>query len=344
MSKAKFNPSAMKESANYKQEKKKQANKERQQRFKKKAPEDTIERVEIINNRNVRFSKRGFQNIYSWCFFGLFFVMVIIAIMTFGRMDTIAGIAIQKNIRPEMIIQQVDEKQTQKDQLIYQGAELIDRLYTVSGATVNDWQQQLKPYLADGLAAQELLSVTNTEELKVSNIQFVSMSQDTKHSEVYHLTYAFDWLIGQETHGMVVHLKVSYDNQGMVLLERPRLSPRKLDKASKRPLYQPKASYPEGMEVSTEDQRKIEKFLQQFFRLYVSNDENLSLISDLSGIGQATFRQMVLEKVVQTEKGEFIAYGSYDFTFEQSESQVKNIFKITIKPTKDSYFVQKFEE
>ena len=343
MSKAKFNPSAMKESANYKQEKKKQANKERQQRFKKRAPEDTIEKVEIINNRNVRFSKRGFQNIYSWCFFGLFFVMVIIAIMTFGRMDTIAGIAIQKNIRPEMIIQQVDEKQTKKDQLIYQGAELIDRLYTVSGATINDWQQQLKPYLADGLAAQELLSVTNTEELKVSNIQFVSMAQDTTNQEVYHLTYAFDWLIGQETHGMVVNLKVSYDT-GIVLLERPRLSPRKLEKPSKRPLYQPKVAYPEGMEVSTEQQYKIEKFLQQFFRLYVSNDENLSLISDLSGIGQATFRQMMLEKVVQTEKGDFVAYGSYDFTFEQSESQVKNIFKITIKPTKDSYFVQKLEE
>ena len=343
MSKAKFNPSAMKESANYKQEKKKQANKERQQRFKKKAPEDTIERVEIINNRNVRFSKRGFQNIYSWCFFGLFFVMVIIVIMTFGRMDTIAGIAIEKNIRPEMIIQQVDEKQTKKDQLIYQGAELIDRLYTVSGATINDWQQQLKPYLADGLAAQELLSVTNTEELKVSNIQFVSMAQDTTNQEVYHLTYAFDWLVGQETHGMVVNLKISYD-KGIVLLERPRLSPRNLKKPSKRPLYQPKESYPKGIEVSTEDQRKIEKFLQQFFRLYVSNDENLSLISDLSGIGQATFRQMMLEKVVQTEKGDFVAYGSYDFTFEQSESQVKNIFKITIKPTKDSYFVQKLEE
>lgn len=343
MSKAKFNPSAMKESASYKQEKKKQTNKERLQRFKKKAPEDMIEKVEIINNRNVRFSKHGFQNIYSWCFFGLFFVMVIIAIMTFGRMDTIAGIAIQKNIRPEMIIQQVDEKQTQKDQLIYQGAELIDRLYTVSGATVNDWQQQLKPYLADGLAAQELLSVTNTEELKVSNIQFMELSKDTQNQETYHLTYAFDWLVGQEVHGMVVNLKVSYD-KGIVLLERPRLSPRNLKKPSKRPLYQPKAAYPEGVEVSTEEQRKIEKFLQQFFRLYVSNDENLSLISDLSGIGQATFRQMMLEKVVQTEKGDFIAYGSYDFTFEQSESQVKNIFKITIKPTKDSYFVQKLEE
>lgn len=333
----------MKESANYKREKKKQTNKERQQRFKKKSSEDTIERVEIINNRNVRFSKRGFQNIYSWCFFGLFFVMVIIAIMTFGRMDTIAGIAIQKNIRPEMIIQQVDEKQTQKDQLIYQGAELIDRLYTVSGATANDWQQQLKPYLADGLAAQELLSVTNTEELKVSNIQFMELSKDTQNQETYHLTYAFDWLVGQEVHGMVVNLKVSYD-KGIVLLERPRLSPRNLKKPSKRPLYQPKASYPEGVEVSTEEQRKIEKFLQQFFRLYVSNDENLSLISDLSGIGQATFRQMMLEKVVQTEKGDFIAYGSYDFTFEQSESQVKNVFKMTIKPTKDSYFVQKLEE
>ena len=343
MNKAKFNPSAMKESANYKQEKKKQTNKERQQRFQKRAPEDMVEKVEIINNRNVRFSKRGFQNIYSWCFFGLFFVMVIIAIMTFGRMDTIAGIDKQKNIRPEMIIQQVDEKQTKKDQLIYQGAELIDRLYTVSGATINDWQQQLKPYLADGLAAQELLSVTNTEELKVSNIQFVSMAQDTTNQEVYHLTYAFDWLVGQETHGMVVNLKISYD-KGIVLLERPRLSPRNLKKPNKRPLYQPKASYPKGIEVSTEDQRKIEKFLQQFFRLYVSNDENLSLISDLSGIGQATFRQMMLAKVVQTEKGDFIAYGSYDFTFEQSESQVKNIFKITIKPTKDSYFVQKLEE
>lgn len=227
--------------------------------------------------------------------------------------------------------------------MIYQGAELIDRLYTVSGATSNDWQQQLKPYLADGLAAQELLSVTNTEELKVSNIQFIELSKDTENQETYHLTYAFDWLVGQETHGMVVNLKVSY-NKGIVLLERPRLSSKKLEKPSKRPLYQPKAAYPKGIEVSTEDQRKIEKFLQQFFRLYVSNDENLSLISDLSGIGQATFRQMMLEKVVQTEKGDFIAYGSYDFTFEQSESQVKNIFKITIKPTKDSYFVQKLEE
>ncbi|WP_347905561.1 conjugal transfer protein [Enterococcus cecorum] len=343
MNKAKFNPSAMKESANYKQEKKKQTNKERQQRFQKRAPEDMVEKVEIINNRNVRFSKRGFQNIYSWCFFGLFFVMVIIVIMTFGRMDTIAGIAIQKNIRPETIIKKIDENQTKKDQLIYQGAELIDRLYTVSGATSNDWQQQLKPYLADGLAAQELLSVTNTEELKVSNIQFIELSKDTENQETYHLTYAFDWLVGQETHGMVVNLKVSY-NKGIVLLERPRLSSKKLEKPSKRPLYQPKAAYPKGIEVSTEDQRKIEKFLQQFFRLYVSNDENLSLISDLSGIGQATFRQMMLEKVVQTEKGDFIAYGSYDFTFEQSESQVKNIFKITIKPTKDSYFVQKLEE
>ena len=343
MNKAKFNPSAMKESANYKQEKKKQTNKERQQRFQKRAPEDMVEKVEIINNRNVRFSKRGFQNIYSWCFFGLFFVMVIIVIMTFGRMDTIAGIAIQKNIRPETIIKKIDENQTKKDQLIYQGAELIDRLYTVSGATANDWQQQLKPYLADGLAAQELLSVTNTEELKVSNIQFMELSKDTENQETYHLTYAFDWLVGQEIHGMVVNLKVSY-NKGIVLLERPRLSSRKLEKPSKRPLYQPKAAYPEGVEVSTEEQRKIERFLQQFFRLYVADDENLSLISDLSGIGQATFQQLNVEKIVQAENGDLLAYGSYVFTFSKSESQVKNIFKMTIKPTKDSYFVQKLEE
>lgn len=343
MNKAKFNPSAMKESANYKQEKKKQTNKERQQHFQKRAPEDMVEKVEIINNRNVRFSKRGFQNIYSWCFFGLFFVMVIIVIMTFGRMDTIAGIAIQKNIRPETIIKKIDENQTKKDQLIYQGAELIDRLYTVSGATANDWQQQLKPYLADGLAAQELLSVTNTEELKVSNIQFMELSKDTENQETYHLTYAFDWLVGQETHGMVVNLKVSY-NKGIVLLERPRLSSRKLEKPSKRPLYQPKAAYPEGVEVSTEEQRKIERFLQQFFRLYVADDENLSLISDLSGIGQATFQQLNVEKIVQAENGDLLAYGSYVFTFSKSESQVKNIFKMTIKPTKDSYFVQKLEE
>lgn len=333
----------MKESANYKQEKKKQTNKERQQHFQKRAPEDMVEKVEIINNRNVRFSKRGFQNIYSWCFFGLFFVMVIIVIMTFGRMDTIAGIAIQKNIRPETIIKKIDENQTKKDQLIYQGAELIDRLYTVSGATANDWQQQLKPYLADGLAAQELLSVTNTEELKVSNIQFMELSKDTENQETYHLTYAFDWLVGQETHGMVVNLKVSY-NKGIVLLERPRLSSRKLEKPSKRPLYQPKAAYPEGVEVSTEEQRKIERFLQQFFRLYVADDENLSLISDLSGIGQATFQQLNVEKIVQAENGDLLAYGSYVFTFSKSESQVKNIFKMTIKPTKDSYFVQKLEE
>ena len=333
----------MKESANYKQEKKKQTNKERQQRFQKRAPEDMVEKVEIINNRNVRFSKRGFQNIYSWCFFGLFFVMVIIVIMTFGRMDTIAGIAIQKNIRPETIIKKIEENQTKKDQLVYQGAELIDRLYTVSGATANDWQQQLKPYLADGLAAQELLSVTNTEELKVSNIQFMELSKDTENQETYHLTYAFDWLVGQETHGMVVNLKVSY-NKGIVLLERPRLSSRKLEKPSKRPLYQPKAAYPEGVEVSTEEQRKIERFLQQFFRLYVADDENLSLISDLSGIGQATFQQLNVEKIVQAENGDLLAYGSYVFTFSKSESQVKNIFKMTIKPTKDSYFVQKLEE
>ena len=104
----------MKESANYKQEKKKQTNKERQQRFQKRAPEDMVEKVEIINNRNVRFSKRGFQNNYSWCFFGLFFVMVIIAIVTFGRMDTISGIDIQKKIRQEIIIQKDNKKQTKK--------------------------------------------------------------------------------------------------------------------------------------------------------------------------------------------------------------------------------------
>ena len=123
------------------------------------------------NSRTIRFSPRSAKSIYSMVFFLLFFLISLFLLMSFGRLNTLTRLAMQKQVNREEIIESVNKGVAASDQLKYDGMKLVDRLFTVSSKLEGKeyWEAQITPYLAAGLRAEDLgLDKTNAEnELKL---------------------------------------------------------------------------------------------------------------------------------------------------------------------------------
>jgi len=84
------------------------------------------------NSRTIRFSPRSAKSIYSMVFFLLFFLISLFLLMSFGRLNTLTRLAMQKQVNREEIIESVNKGVAASDQLKYDGMKLVDRLFTVS--------------------------------------------------------------------------------------------------------------------------------------------------------------------------------------------------------------------
>lgn len=334
---SRFNPQAMKEGTSFKNQKKKQQKNEKQKRhFQKKAPNELETKVSVKNSRKIDFAPKRLQNFFSWCFFLLFFAMTFVVILSFGRLDTLTNLALSKSVNPVEISNKVIKQTTSADVLKFKGKLLVDRLYNIPSGKSEQWEKELTPFLANGLTPS-LINSAYKEEMKAQNIRFVEMNLGKKSNE-YALTYAFDLTVGEHTQTMQVELMVYFKDEGILLLERPSLSPIK-EKAANDVPYNQGAFYPKGHEVSSQVKENVETFLNQFFNLYVSNDRSLALISKVKGIGNATFSHLEVEAIKENQSGNLLVYGTYDFQFKDTETMLHSVFEMKLKQTKESYYV-----
>lgn len=294
-----------------------------------------------INTRTIRFAPRTAQSVFSILFFTLFFVMCIVVLMTFGRVDTLAGLAMGKQVNKEELISDINESLKDTEQLRYEGMKLSDRLFTLSSKTEGkrNWEEQLTPYLATGLSANDLGFTTAQVNRIPRAVRFIKMETIDEKKQQYKLFYDVRFTEGDTWQQVQVILPVSYENQELRLIERPIFTNLDTRDAQNTSVYSENLFIPSGAKVPEQEEQKLTEFVQRFFDMYVTNDEKLALISDVTGLSKATLTNVDVKAMNQIEENVYFVKGTYTFYFDEG-NPFTSMFTLKIKQTKDSYFVE----
>ncbi|WP_251844762.1 conjugal transfer protein, partial [Enterococcus faecalis] len=203
------------------------------------------------NSRTIRFSPRSAKSIYSMVFFLLFFLISLFLLMSFGRLNTLTRLAMQKQVNREEIIESVNKGVAASDQLKYDGMKLVDRLFTVSSKLEGKeyWEAQITPYLATGLRAEDLgLDKTNDDRV-ARNVRFIRLETVDYKESLYSLYYDVRFTEGKEWRQVQVILPVSYAENELKLLDRPTLMNLAKTSESNKVAYDEQRFIPKGKEV-----------------------------------------------------------------------------------------------
>ncbi len=175
--------------------------------------------------------------------------------MSFGRLNTLTRLAMQKQVNREEIIESVNKGVAASDQLKYDGMKLVDRLFTVSSKLEGKeyWEAQITPYLAAGLRAEDLgLDKTNDDRV-ARNVRFIRLETVDYKESLYSLYYDVRFTEGKEWRQVQVILPVSYAENELKLLDRPTLMNLAKTSESNKVVYDEQRFIPKGKEVNEEE-------------------------------------------------------------------------------------------
>ena len=138
---------------------------------------------------------------------------------------------------------------------------------------------------------------------------------------------------------------VQYKNQKLTVLNKLSLTNLTVVEHDEQALidYKQERFFSKGTAVTTEEETKIQNFLNQFFELYVTNDSKLELISNVQGLSDGELIEVTLKNAVKTKNDMYLVEGTYSFKYGEGAS-FDSFFSIELKQNKDSYFVTKFNE
>lgn len=294
------------------------------------------------NTRTIRFAPRTAQSIVSFLFFSLFLVMCLVVILTFGRVDTLTRMAMEKQVNKEELVTNINNALKETEQLKYEGMKLTDRLFTLSHKDEGKkyWEEQLTPFLATGLSPNSLGLDTVSVDRIARNVRFIKMDTVNEREAIYRLYYDVRFTEGDTWRQVQVILPVSYAGQALKLLDRPTFTNLAPAEERNKSNYKENRFEPKGVEVKDQEKEKVIEFTKRFFELYVSNDEKLALVANVKGIGKAALEKVEAKKVLQTENGDYYVSGTYQFSFDE-RNPLTSQFALEIKPTKESYYVSK---
>lgn len=315
---------------------KKEKSKKEKRKRKKKDTED---------NRSIRFNRNVVGRILSGTFFFTFFFMCIVCLMLLGRMSTMTSVANRKVATEENILSEVVKANIKNDTLIYEGYQFLDVFFNCTTDEVkwNERKDTLDHYLAKSLDQSQLENLSATTTRKLVSSLFIESK--TKESETmgnyYELTYDVSFEENETYVTTQIILYVSYENNDFKLVNLPAYVNYKASKSAKNNevIYSESNFHVKGNKVDTEERKKIEIFINEFFELYVKNDKSLSLISNVEGLNNAKLQFVTLSNVVRNEEEKIIVQGSYSFSYE-STNELKSYFLIELEEVQDSYFVK----
>lgn len=295
------------------------------------------------NTRTIRFAPRTAQSIVSTLFFGLFLVMCVVVLMTFGRVDTLSRLAMSKQVNKEELVENVNQSLEDTEQLKYEGMKLADRLFTISHKDEGKeyWEEQVNPYLAKGLNASNLGFTETTVDRIARIVRFIKMKTINEKKAMYRLYYDVRFTEGKQWQQVQLILPVSYEGQEMKLIDLPTVTNLATSEEKNKSVYREDQFTPKGSsDLEEEEKNKITEFTQRFFELYVINDEKLALITNVKGLDKATLMNVEPKKVLRLKNGHYFVQGSYQFAYEE-ESPFTSNFSLEIKANKENYFVTK---
>ncbi|MCC4053971.1 conjugal transfer protein [Enterococcus faecium] len=334
MSKTKFNPEFVQSKAT------KKAKKTRKKIsfgaiFSKKKPESST--------RMIQFSQKSAMSIFSGVFFFLFFVMGIVLLLNFGRIDTLTRLAASKQVNPTVLLTQVNKGLSNTEQMKYDGTKFVEKLFDLNKEKIGEWENNLSPYLAQGLTASDLGFSSTTHSRESKQISFIKSETLNEAEAMYRLFYDVTFTEGNQWQDCQISFPVSFKEQELKILDSIEFLNLQVTESKNNVNYRSERFFAKGTNVSDNEKLKIEEFLKKYFELYVKNDEKLALIANVNGLEGGTFNNMQLEHIVQTKEGNYVAQGKYTFSFQKDSSFTSN-FTADIKPSSDSYFITKFNE
>ena len=298
-----------------------------------------------VNSRAIRFAPRTAQNVYSILFICLFVAMSVAVLLVFARVDTLARIANSKAIDKEELVSGIQTSLSDNSQLQFEGSQLVEKLFTYEKDKDDNqaWDNELIPYLASGLSVDQLGFSTTKKNRTAKEVQFIKLQTVNEKKRQYRLYYNVAFTEGEHWKKVEFILPVSYAKKDLKIIDRPQFVNVTKSDSDNHVAYSDRTFLPQGEEVTGAKQTKIEEFTKRFFELYVANDEKLGLISKVQGLDQAKLKSVEPTIIIKEGNGNYFVKGTYSFYYEE-DSLFTSGFTLEIRPTKDSYFVEKMNE
>lgn len=316
---------------------------------KKPKKEKKVKKEKEVNTRSIRFARRTVGNWLSFFFFTLFIIQSVVLFMYFNRLDIIADVANSKKIDPTEIVTDVQKTVLQADQIKYEGQNFLETLinYSVDTDKQKEREEKLTSYLPAGMRANELGIRDSKFDRVLNHVNFVKLKEDKsiELENAYLLYYDISFTENSQLTRAQVIVPVQYKNQKLTVLNKLSLTNLTVVEHDEQALidYKQERFFSKGTAVTTEEETKIQNFLNQFFELYVTNDSKLELISNVQGLSDGELIEVTLKNAVKTKNDMYLVEGTYSFKYGEGAS-FDSFFSIELKQNKDSYFVTKFNE
>lgn len=268
--------------------------------------------------------------------------MSVAVLLVFARVDTLARIANSKAVNKEELVTGINNELSNTEELQFVGSQVVNQLFTYSkdSEKSEQWSNSLSQYVATGLSVDQLGFSDTKVDRSAKNVNFIKLQTINEKKKQYRLYYDVTFTEGDQWKTAQIILPVSYAKNDLKIIDRPQFINIEKSDSNNNATYSDKAFLPKGEKVSDTKASEIEEFTQRFFELYVINDEKLGLISKVQGLDNATLKNVELTSVIQQTDGNYFVKGSYSFYYEE-DSLFTSGFTLEVKPTKDSYFVEK---
>lgn len=330
----KFNPAAMKKPKKLKKKKRKGRNS---------CPFLIYAQEKIEHSRTLRFAPRTAANIYSILFFSLFLVLIVLSVISFFRVERLSEMAMKKQVDETELIATIHDQLSQTDQLKYEGEAFVKQLVTIEATDEGkeEWERLITPKVAKGLNPKDLGFDNTNENRHADQVDFIKLETINENKSLYRLFYDVTYLEKETQRNIQLVLPVSYDKQSFQLLEIPQII--RLSERNEQTLYNPNQFSLKGDPVNEDEQEALSQFAQRFFQLYVSNDEQLSLIASVTGIGQGTLDQVEIKEIVKDEQDIYHLQGIFRFHFEE-ETSLTSSFRLDVRANEEGFYVLSINE
>jgi hypothetical protein len=293
------------------------------------------------STRDIRFNRRTVANFLTVFFYLLFFSMFVVLLVFNSRLGEIHKVATTQAIDTEKISAAVQQQNDQMDTIKYEGKTFLKILfsYRPEEQGKKDREKQLQSYLGKNLSTSNLLLQSNNEERSVNEVEFIQAERLKR--QTYRFFYNVTYTEKNEKTKLGIKLVISYEGEKFQLINVPAVTVFQENNNDSTATYKPEDYYTKGEEVSEENTRKINDFLQNFMDMYLTNDERLPLVSAVQGLGSGKLSGFTIDNLVQTANDTYAIQGTYTFSV-QEDSQITSFYDCQLKMNKDSYFVESF--
>ena len=328
-----FDPSALQESTQSQKKKKEKPRKEKRPKKEKKKKKDPS---------SLRFHPVTVRQWLTYFFYFTFLVMCVVSFLSYSRMNQLAHIAATGVQEAKAVAESTLEATQEGDWSRHVGEEFLTHYFTIEeGTSRSDLEQVLSPYLAQGLSMNDLIQFSVGNTRSIQSIQAITQKEKEADETgfTFETTYDVVFVEREQTNQVRVSLLTNIENGEVKVLQPPSFLSMTLSenhegntaKATIDPFLSEGESLEEG------EAARVVSFIEDFLTLYVQNDPNLKLVSDVAGVGADHVRNIQVLNLVEKE-GQLIAETSFQLSFIEGNFFTSTA-RLTISGEAGSYFV-----